>query len=321
MIRVTTGSRLHFGLFAPGNGGKRQFGGVGLMIERPALRVSVTPAAKWSATGPCADRALAVGRAFAKSQALAESSAFAIQVQDCPLEHIGLGTGTQLALAVTRAIASILGFNVSTPELACAAGRGARSALGIHGFERGGFLVDGGKGPSTAVAPLIAWHPFPDDWRVLLIIPRTGQGEHGTRERDAFAFLSGRNVSQATSDLARIVLLEMLPSLVEHDLPAFGQAVYEFNRRVGEMFEAWQGGVYSHEETATLIDLLRKKGITCVGQSSWGPTVFAIAEEVHLRQVAESFHREFDSMDAEIVLTKAAVSGAHIESLSGEQGA
>ncbi|MBI3407707.1 MAG: hypothetical protein HY040_05045 [Planctomycetes bacterium] len=312
MIRVTTGSRLHFGLFGPGGGTRRQFGGVGLMVERPAVRVSVEPAATWSATGPSAERALTIARSFADVLP-GNPSAFAIAVEEYSSEHTGLGTGTQLALAVARAASQSLGLAPSTVELARALGRGARSGLGTHGFERGGFLVDGGKGPSTAVAPLIAWHPFPDDWRVLLIIPRRGQGEHGTRERDAFDCLAGRDMSPTTSELARLVLLEMLPSLLEHDLPAFGDALYEFNRGSGKMFEPWQGGVYAHESTAAVVDWLRKKGIKATGQSSWGPTVFAIAEEGRLRTAMEDLRRDRVSIDSEIVLTKAAASGAHVE--------
>src|SRR5215207_1822870 len=63
MTRVTTGSRLHFGLLRPPPaGGGRGFGGCGLMVEAPAVRVAVGPARDWSAAGPLADRALAVAR-------------------------------------------------------------------------------------------------------------------------------------------------------------------------------------------------------------------------------------------------------------------
>ena len=75
MIRVVTGSRLHFGLLRPPPAdGRRGFGGCGLMIDAPAIRVAVEPAAEWSATGPSADRALAVGRRVAPIGRTASSS-------------------------------------------------------------------------------------------------------------------------------------------------------------------------------------------------------------------------------------------------------
>src|SRR5262245_56127383 len=200
-VRVTTGSRLHFGLLNPG-GGQRRFGGVGLMVERPGVQVAVQPAQAWSATGPCAERALAFANTFAKSAAPRDSSAFSIGVERCAPEHAGLGTGTQLALAIARGIAQCLGITPSSIELAGTVNRGARSALGIHGFERGGLIVDGGKVTSTAIAPLIAHYPFPQDWKVLLIIPHRVSGEHGKSEQDAFEQLIGRDMSSNAAELS-----------------------------------------------------------------------------------------------------------------------
>src|SRR5207248_291616 len=68
-------------------------------------------------------------------------------------------------------------------ELAEIVGRGRRSALGIHGFAQGGFLVEAGKRSADGVAPLVARMAFPDAWRVLLVIPRDLQGDYGGRAR------------------------------------------------------------------------------------------------------------------------------------------
>ena len=81
-----------------------------------------------------------------------------------------------------------------------------------------------------------------------------------------------------TESLCRLVLLGMLPALAEEDLDAFGEAVYDFNRRVGEMFAPWQGGLYAHPRVEAIIGAVRGFGITGTGQSSWGPTVFALVE-------------------------------------------
>src|SRR5262249_49758434 len=70
MITVQAPSRLHFGPFHlatdthwPNSAGKstlpaRHFGGVGLMVRDPGLRLTMRPAADWSAEGPLAERAL-----------------------------------------------------------------------------------------------------------------------------------------------------------------------------------------------------------------------------------------------------------------------
>jgi beta-RFAP synthase len=215
------------------------------------------------------------------------SASFDIAVERSAPEHAGLGTGTQLALAVAKGLALLTGQDhEEAPALAQRVGRGLRSGLGVHGFARGGFLVEAGKSDSTAIAPLIARHDFPAEWRVLLIVPRGVQGEHGPRETEAFARITPSEGDTARTDaLCRLALLGMLPAIVERDLEAFGEALYEFNRRAGEWFAKWQGGTYSHPRIANLVAALRREGVRGVGQSSWGPAVFAIADEERLRRL------------------------------------
>jgi beta-RFAP synthase len=246
------------------------------MVESPAVGVAVEVAEDWSAEGPSAERALAV------AQRVAPDRPHRIVVGVCPPEHIGLGVGTQLSLAVARAI---IGPETATAELARLAGRGNRSGIGVHGFERGGFLVDGGKREGDELAPLIVLAEFPADWRIVLLTPKVESSWHGDRERAAFAAM---NAAQADDALCRLVLLGMLPALAEHDLPSFGEALHEYNRRSGEPFRSSQGGAFA-PESAAVIDWLRGQEIAGVGQSSWGPTVFAVVEDAErAAAVAES---------------------------------
>jgi beta-RFAP synthase len=296
-VTVTAPSRLHFGLFAvPGNDAataegtspsQRQFGGVGMMIDRPGVRLHVEQAPAWSARGPGADRALEFARRFTATLPEAERRQFAIDVEQAAPQHAGLGTGTQLGLAVARALALLTGLDhEDAVALARRVGRGSRSSLGIHGFQHGGFLVEAGKAARETAAPLVVRHAFPEDWRVLVVIPRGLRGEHGAREVEAFANITASAGDRPrTEALCRLALLGVLPALVERDLPAFGEALHEFNRKAGEWFAAWQGGVYSHPRVAELIALLRREGIRGVGQTSWGPAIFAIAEQHRLDAV------------------------------------
>jgi beta-RFAP synthase len=291
MIRVTAPSRLHFGLLSlPPTGPPlwenalgepvlpaRRFGGVGLMVERPGLAVSVRSAADWQACGPLAGRAIDFARRFA--QTVAEAPPAQLTVERCAPPHAGLGTGTQLGLAVARALALHWGLpDLGAVELARRVGRGTRSALGIHGFAQGGFLVDGGQGPVGGIGALVARADFPEEWRVVLVIPPEAQGLHGRDEAEAFERLPGGGWDLArTEALCRLVLLGMLPALREGDVQAFGEALYDFNRRVGEGFRCVQGGVYSRAQAMEITAELRRLGVRGVGQSSWGPSLFAVA--------------------------------------------
>jgi beta-RFAP synthase len=298
MTRVTAPSRLHFGLLSlpatgferwPGLDGApgwpvRQFGGVGLMVDRPGLAVRVEPASDWSAGGPLAERAVGFARRVVETLPANERRPFRVVVEHAPAEHSGLGVGTQLGLSVAKAIGVEIGCSWSSAELALRTGRGERSGVGVHGFERGGLIVEGGKLPGDALSPLVARLNFPSVWAVVLFTPAVGPAWHGGHEHQAFARLKAAGPSPAeTEALCRLILTGLLPALASEDLETFGEAVYELNARAGDAFAAAQGGRYAGPAVAALIGRLRAAGIRGVGQSSWGPTVFAITsrDEAH----------------------------------------
>lgn len=322
MTRVRTGSRLHLGLLSLPRQGERWpdrlgelvfparwFGGVGLMIDAPGVVVRVEPAEAWSAEGPLAARALEFAQRVVTSLGQAELPPRRIVVEEAAREHVGLGTGTQLGLAVGRALLSSWHRNAPMEELSDLVGRGLRSALGVHGFAQGGFLVEGGKSAGQHLSPLVARMEFPRDWRVLVIVPREPPGCHGHSERAAFERLSA---SVATSEaLCRLVLLGLLPALAEGDLEAFGEAAYDFNARVGETFAVAQGGVYASPRVAELVAFLRGEGVRGVGQSSWGPGVFAfVGDEERAATLAARVRQRFGEAIDQAWITRARNHGA-----------
>lgn len=276
MIRVVAPSRLHFGLFHVPAGGtptpkERAFGGVGLMIDTPGLVVAARPADAWQFEGPLASRAQKYALRYTSAVPMAKP--FAILVERCPAEHTGLGVGTQLGLAVAKALAVAGGEASKTaPQLAALVGRGERSAIGVHGFDCGGLLVEAGKQPSEQISPLLERIDLPAAWRVVLLTPNGLVRWHGDRERQAFATASGGEPHV----LRRLAQTGILPAARAGDLEALGEAVYEFNLKAGEPFVAAQGGPYASREIEELIGAVRRSGVRGVGQSSWGPTVFAI---------------------------------------------
>lgn len=279
------------------------------MVRKPGVQVRVRPAEKWSAEGPAAERALDFAGKW--SRAVRNEQCFHITVEECPPEHVGLGTGTQLGLAVARALAGASGqANPDAIELARHVGRGQRSALGVHGFAGGGFLVEGGKGERTAIAPLLARVEFPEDWPILLVIPRDRQGTHGMSEAQAFARLANEGKRQDGDVLSRLVLLGMLPALHERDFPAFGESLYEFNRRVGEMFRPIQGGTYANPQSEAIVHWLRNRGVKGVGQSSWGPTVFAVSDAEQTAFLVDDLQKTMNLGLDEIIVTRPANEGA-----------
>src|SRR5215217_4273177 len=183
-VRVEAPARLHLGMLAVA-GGERRFGGLGVSVSRPAVVLEAEPADELSAEGPDAERALAFARRCRDALGL-EGGAHLRIVEAIP-QHVGLGSGTKLALTVAQALATLEGRDVDAPGLAQAAGRAARSAVGMWTFALGGLVVEGGvRSGVERPAPLLAQHPMPDEWRAVLVVPKAEPGLSGVAEEDAF---------------------------------------------------------------------------------------------------------------------------------------
>jgi beta-ribofuranosylaminobenzene 5'-phosphate synthase len=280
MTRVTAPCRLHFGLLrVPGAGSTesgRRFGGVGLMIDQPGVVVAARPASSWQFEGMLASRAQVFAHRFL-STLEQPPRPLQVLVERCPQEHTGLGVGTQLGLAVGKALAVELDLpDMTSVEIAGRVGRGERSAIGVHGFDRGSLIIELGKQPGEAIAPLVRCVQLPEAWRIAVFLPPSQTIWHGPREAEAFA--RAESNASTSETLYQTVLQRIVPEAEAGNLNGFGEAVHQFNQLAGKPFAPVQGGVYSSTEAAELIARIRQLGVAGVGQSSWGPAVFAIVE-------------------------------------------
>jgi beta-ribofuranosylaminobenzene 5'-phosphate synthase len=328
MIRVCAPSRLHFGLLSLSSAEKwpnllgepavpaRRFGGVGLMLERPGIQLTAQPSADWSAQGALAERALTYARRFAQTFPAEVVRPHRLIIESTAPEHMGLGTGTQLGMAVARALAVAFGMpDMDAVELAKRAGRGRRSGVGVHGFARGGLVVEAGWRQTDEIAPLVARVPFPQTWRVVVVLPPWGSGLHGREEEEAFAPFCRQPIGlETTESLCRLILLGMLPTLLQGDPDGFGEALYDFNQRAGQAFAAVQGGAYASRQIGELVTFVRRQGIRGVGQSSWGPAVFAVTKDPdQAMALAERLRDHLRLGFAEVLVTPASNHGSAVE--------
>jgi beta-RFAP synthase len=262
-------------MFSFGHADQPQFGGIGVMIDPPAVEVTITPAPRFHVSGSHTDRVKAFVELAAARWQLSGLPSCEIFVRS-PRDHIGLGVGTQMGLSVAVGLRRFLGLvELPIDALAVDIGRAKRSAVGTHGFHHGGLIVDAGHRAGQSVGDLAIRVAVPPAWRFVLIAPPGQQGLAGAHESDAFARLPPVPES-VTRQLWQITERDMLPALERDDCSVFGDAVYRFGRLAGECFSAVQDGPFANEEIANLVDAIRSFGVTGVGQSSWGPTVFAI---------------------------------------------
>jgi beta-RFAP synthase len=154
---------------------------------------------------------------------------------------------------------------------------------------------------------LVGRYVFPPEWRIVLLRPTGETVWHGSREYEAFSHLTHANPTEA---LCRILLTGMLPALAAQDVDAFGEALYEYNTRAGEGFAAAQDGAYASAVVADCVQALRRQGVRGAGQSSWGPTVFAVIEDVEKATWLRERLNELAAGVGPIAVTRGNLNGA-----------
>lgn len=310
-ITVTAHARLHLGFLDLEGGLGRMFGSLGVAIAGPVTRLRLSRSPELVAEGPEAGRArrylLALAGEFGRP------ATFRLTVDEAIPSHAGLGSGTQLALAIGAAYGAIEGRILSPGAVGAILHRGARSGIGAGVFSSGGLVLDGGKAEDGGVPPVIASLPVPEEWRIILILDNATLGVHGQEERRAFQQLPPFPAERA-AHLCRLMLMQALPAVAEGDLHRFGTAVDALQESMGRHFAAAQGGSpYTSQRVAMALGWLKARGVTGLGQSSWGPTGFAFVNNATVGLgLIEGLHEAGLANGLDIRLTEARNKGATI---------
>jgi beta-RFAP synthase len=289
---MKTGARLHLGQLDLNGSLGRLYGGLGLAIDQPQLELTAERENGLYIDSPGLekDRVNLIAQQYLDHYSL--PGARIKLIQSLP-SHCGLGSGTQLALALGFILTRLYGLQPPLPELAELTDReGSRSGIGVAGFEQGGFLVDGGKpiqaGESSGltqikrhVPPLLTRLSFPEEWAVIIAIPNKEEKMFGSKEEQAFRSLLPME-EQVAGRICRLLLLKLLPGLAEKDLVRFGQAVTEIQEYLGDYFTPVQGGRFATSQGEQVAKCLLSKGAAGVGQSSWGPAVYGFTDDENL---------------------------------------
>jgi len=275
-VFVEAPARLHFGVLDLRGSLGRWFGGIGAAAPAPTLLVSAERAETLEVDGEDTDRAIEFASCFLAHHQIRRGAR--VRVHRALPSHAGLGSGTQLALAVARALAELYDVPTNAPGLARAVGRGRRSAIGTWIFAAGGLVVEGGRRPDRdECGPLLARLSFPPSWHCVVAVPNALPGISGGAEDEAFAQLpppSARDVER----VSHVVLMALLPALAEADLATFGAALTEIQEITGRWFAPVQGGTFAPGPSEDLVRRMAEWGASGVGQSSWGPAVYGVVE-------------------------------------------
>ena len=300
-VTVEAAGRLHLGFLDPSATLGRRFGSLGLMLGETGtlldMRAADTQQVHWLAD-QAVDQVERVHRLIERLQrATGHTTGLDVTVRRTVAPHTGLGSGTQLALAVGRAFSALHDLDLSTPQLADMLDRGARSGIGVAGFDLGGMLVDGGPRSGSVSPPVLARHDFPASWRIVLVDDPRCTGLHGEAERAAIARLPAFPQTLSAT-LCHHVLMQVLPGLAEADFPPFAHGVSAVQQTIGEYFASVQGGVYTSPAVGSLMDWIAGNFTAAVGQSSWGPTAFAILPSQAAAEAVVAAARQAGTLDA-----------------------
>jgi beta-RFAP synthase len=321
-VKVTTSARLHLGFLDLNGDLGRLYGSIGVTIKAPITKLTIED-----------HDDLVIGEMDDQSRKRISSflKAFSSHFKTPPRgiinlvnhipEHKGLGSGSQLGLALATALTRICNISENNHTLARIAGRGLRSGIGITSFERGGFIIDGGKrivnGKKQCDDPpgVLLRYNFPPSWHFVVVIPEKKVGLSGEQEKEAMGYVSpSRRISE---EICRLTMMQLIPALVEEDIEKFGDAVSEIDIRTGTFFKPVQGGIYSEKSSYSIIRHMIESGAAGAGQSSWGPAVYGLAHKNEAPLLAERMKDflEKKNITGDVIITQPRNRGARIETI------
>lgn len=326
---VETPSRLHLTLIDLNGAFGRIDGGVGLTIEKPKITIEAQHSDSGIEVGFSKSSEAIPGLVKDYSSKIKKSAVnvinalkidggFKFKVDAAFPPHSGLGSGTQLSLAIAKSMAAMNNIDLKAYDLAKIVGRGGTSGIGTESFENGGFIMDGGHSnvekpsflPSSASSasppPVIVRYDFPEDWKIILTIPNVERGVSGTEEVNAFQNYCPIPLNEVEK-LSHLLLMKLMPAVVESDLDSFGSAVNTIQDIGFKKIENKLQNPYIGE----IMDDLRRAGAAGVGMSSFGPTIYAFTD-TNENDIVKEANRVINDVGGEVIRTRARNRGADL---------
>jgi beta-ribofuranosylaminobenzene 5'-phosphate synthase len=239
-----------------------------------------------------------------KSALKIKNQGFHFKIKEYYPEHLGIGSKTQLSLAIGTAISKLEGIDVPIEKITKIVGRGGTSGIGWRGFEQGGFILDGGHDfgknkeketflPSSASnsanpALTLIRYPIPENWRFIEIFPNVKKGAYGEEEVNVFQEFTPIN-QEEVNEISHQILMKILPGLIRNDLDCFGQGLNRIQKIGFKKIEI----ELQHPLIKKLMKFLENERVKAYAMSSFGPCVVAITEDDESAEILKTKCEEF----------------------------
>jgi beta-ribofuranosylaminobenzene 5'-phosphate synthase len=310
-VRIKTPSRIHITLIDLNGSLGRIDGGVGFAIENPNVEIVCKECDYVLVRGGMnRERFERVAR---KLQGIFNKG-IKIEVKSDYDAHVGLGSGTQISLAVAKAFNELYELGLSVRRMAEITGRGGTSGIGVAVFEMGGFVLDGGhskkekpeflpSSASKAKPPRVLSRYDLPDWNIVVAVPEL-KGFYGFREINLFKEFCPIPLEDVRK-ICHVILMKLLPSIVEQDLDEFGEAIMMIQRLGFKRIEIDQYG--------DLIWNLMDSVDFPIGMSSTGPALYVVTDTdaKEVRKDIENYFKE-KNVRVKLYVTKPKNTGAEV---------
>ncbi|MFW9969369.1 MAG: beta-ribofuranosylaminobenzene 5'-phosphate synthase [Candidatus Odinarchaeota archaeon] len=309
-LRITTPCRIHLSLIDENGYTGRVDGGIGLMLDRPNVVFEASNSAK--------EFKIEAHKYYRESIEVINEIAskvfkrfninnknFHFNLKRYFPSHVGLGSKTQLSLAISTAITKLKNIDHLTHEdLTKLVERGGTSGIGWKGFKTGGFILDGGhdfgrgkeketflpSSASTSADPALTIfrHEIPENWRFVLVIPNVKKGAYGDEEISVFQN-NAPILRSEVNEVSHQVIMKILPGIIKNNLSCFGEGLKRIQNIGFKRIEI----DLQHQIVKDLLKFFDDYGLKAYGMSSFGPSVIAIVEsdseaETLLREVQKN---------------------------------
>jgi predicted sugar kinase len=108
--------------------------------------------------------------------------------------------------------------------------------------------------------------------------------------------------------------MQVLPAMADAHLPAVSRGIAELQRVVGDHFAPAQGGRFASPAVGEVLNWFERRGITGVGQSSWGPTGFAlVGDDARAHALTQEAQATFTQQAVQLQVVRARNYGGMVE--------
>lgn len=274
MWRLVVPARIHINsVDLSGSLGKYGFG-LGFAVNDPSFEVSFTKASRFSTSGPDNERAKEF--LLQISQNIGGSGGIDLKIEKHIPRHVGLGSGTQLALTCGLAWAIANNLEIEIERIAKFTHRSFFSGIGLAAFTQGGFVVDEGYEIENLIdkepVGCLLRYPMDSGYKIVLVVPSTTiRPLPHLKEPSEMKRVSTTLIEQSRM-IAHEVLIQMLPALTKGDFPLLCKSISKVNTLGYKQKEIDHYGTL----VSDLIESFVSAGAECAGMSSGGPAVYAL---------------------------------------------